>query len=69
MIQGLPILNNPKDLDLFYKTDLDFWDCSLYLITEEIWQFKDNFSYFLMKQFEAVQMSVTKYVFIEKYGN
>ena len=21
------MLNNPKDLDLSYKTDLDFWDC------------------------------------------
>ena len=25
-IQVLPSLNNPKDLDLSYKTDLDFWD-------------------------------------------
>ena len=23
----LPFLNNPKDLDPSYKTDLDFWDC------------------------------------------
>ena len=23
----LPFLNNSKDLDPFYKTDLDFWDC------------------------------------------
>ena len=23
----LPFLKNPKDLDLSYKTDLDFWDC------------------------------------------
>ena len=40
-IQGLPFLNNPKDLDPSYKTDLDFWDCfarkNLRLITEEIW--------------------------------
>ena len=27
VIQVLPFLNNPKDLDLSYKTDLDFWDC------------------------------------------
>ena len=28
IIQVLPsALNNPKDLDLCYKTDLDFWDC------------------------------------------
>ena len=27
MIQVLPFLNNAKDLDLSYKTDLDFWDC------------------------------------------
>ena len=25
MIRVLPFLNNPKDLDLSYKTDLDFW--------------------------------------------
>ena len=23
----LPFLNNPKDLDPSYKTDLDLWDC------------------------------------------
>ena len=23
----LSFLNSPKDLDLSYKTDLDFWDC------------------------------------------
>ena len=27
VIQVLPFLNNPKDLDLSYKMDLDFWDC------------------------------------------
>ena len=27
MIQVLPFLNNLKDLDLSYKTDLDFGDC------------------------------------------
>ena len=36
----LPFLNNPKDLDPSYKTDLDLWDCferkNLCLITEEI---------------------------------
>ena len=36
----LPFLNNPKDLDLSYKTDLDLWDClkgeKICLITEEI---------------------------------
>ena len=36
----LPFLNNPKDLDPSYKTDLDLWDCfgrkNLRLITEEI---------------------------------
>ena len=26
-IQVLSFLYNPKDLDLSYKTDLDFWDC------------------------------------------
>ena len=24
---NMPFLNNLKDLDLSYKTDLDFWDC------------------------------------------
>ena len=27
IIQVLPFLNNSKDLDLSYKTDLDFLDC------------------------------------------
>ena len=27
IIQVLPFLNNPKDLDPSYKTDQDFWDC------------------------------------------
>ena len=27
IIQVLSFLNNPKDLDPSYKTDLDFWDC------------------------------------------
>ena len=27
VIRVLPFLNNPKDLDPSYKTDLDFWDC------------------------------------------
>ena len=27
VIQVLPFLNNPKDLDPSYKMDLDFWDC------------------------------------------
>ena len=27
VIPVLPFLNNPKDLDLSYKTDLDLWDC------------------------------------------
>ena len=27
IIRVLPFLNNPKDLDPSYKTDLDFWDC------------------------------------------
>ena len=27
MIDCLRFLNNPKDLDLSYKTDLDFWGC------------------------------------------
>ena len=27
VIQVLPFHNNPKELDLSYKTDLDFWDC------------------------------------------
>ena len=26
-MQILPFLNNPKDLDLSYKTDIDLWDC------------------------------------------
>ena len=41
IIQILPFLNNPKYLDLSYKTDLDFWHGlgrkNLRLITEEIW--------------------------------
>ena len=27
MIQVLPFLNSPEDLDPLYYTDLDFWDC------------------------------------------
>ena len=27
LYQFLPFLNNPKDLDLSYKMDLDLWDC------------------------------------------
>ena len=27
VIRVLPFQNNPKDLDLSYKMDLDFWDC------------------------------------------
>ena len=42
MILVLSFLNNPKDLDLSYKTDLDFWDClgrkKLSLLNEEIWK-------------------------------
>ena len=34
MIQVLPFLNNPKDLDPSYKMDQDFCDCP---ISEEIW--------------------------------
>ena len=39
IIRVLPFLNNPKDLDPSYKTDLDFLDCFTgrnCLITEEI---------------------------------
>ena len=40
MIPILPFLNNSKDLDPSYKTDLALWDCfgrkKLCLITEEI---------------------------------
>ena len=25
--RNFPLQNNPKNLDLSYKTDLDFWDC------------------------------------------
>ena len=27
MMQVLPFLNSPRDLDPSYKMDLDFWDC------------------------------------------
>ena len=27
-MSGLPFLDNPKDLDLSYKIDLDIWGCS-----------------------------------------
>ena len=27
IMRDLPLLNDPKDLDLSYKTDLDFCDC------------------------------------------
>ena len=41
IIQVLPFLNNLKDLDLSYKTDLDFWDFlegkKLCLLTQEKW--------------------------------
>ena len=37
--RDLPFLNNPKDLDLSYKMDIDFWDCfeinNLHLITKK----------------------------------
>ena len=41
--------NSPKDLDLSYKMDLDFWDCfgrekKLCFTTEEIWYFSGLFS-------------------------
>ena len=40
VIQVLPFHNNPKDLDLSYKTDVDFWDGfglkQLCLVTKEI---------------------------------
>ena len=40
MIPILPFLNNRKDLDPSYKTDLDLWDCfrrkNLCLLTEKI---------------------------------
>ena len=39
IIPILPFLNNPKDLDLSCKMDLDLWDCfgrKLHLITKEI---------------------------------
>ena len=46
MILVLPFLNNPNDLDLSYKMDLDFWDCfgkiKLCLITEEIGYLKEK---------------------------
>ena len=39
-------LNKSKDLDLSYKTDLDFWDCfgrkKLCLIIQEIWYLSDK---------------------------
>ena len=34
---GLPFLNNLKDLDPSYKTDLDFWGCFGSEKLEEIW--------------------------------
>ena len=41
VIRVLPFLNNPKDLDQSFKTDLDFWGCfgrkKHPLISEEIW--------------------------------
>ena len=42
IIRLSPFLNNPKDLDLSYKMDLDFWGLfwkkkKLHLTTEEIW--------------------------------
>ena len=46
IIQILPFLNNPKDVDPSFKMDLDFWDCfgkkNLRLITEEM-QYQLNF--------------------------
>ena len=40
VIRVLPFLKNPKDVDLSYKMDLDFWDCfgrkKHCLISEEI---------------------------------
>ena len=56
MIQTLPFLNNPKDLHLSYKTDLDFWHGfgrkNLRLITEKIWYhespLKVKYNYYLL---------------------
>ena len=46
VIQVLPFLNNPKDLDPSYKMGLDFWDClgtkKNTLITEEICYFASS---------------------------
>ena len=44
IIRVLPLLNNPKDLDPSYETDLGFWDCSgrkknLCLMTKKIQYF------------------------------
>ena len=43
IVRVLPFPNNPKELDLSYKTDLDFWDCfgrkKFCQINREIWYF------------------------------
>ena len=47
IIQVLPFLNNPNNLDPSYKMDLDFWDCfgrkKFCLITEEIWYMRATY--------------------------
>ena len=49
VIQILPFLNNPKNLDLSYKAYLDFWHCfgrkNLHLIAKGI-RYRDEIAYF-----------------------
>ena len=59
LIQVLPFLNNPKDLDPSFKMDLDFSDCfgrkkNLCLIIKEIW-------ILLSVSLAQVEMMPTKY--------
>ena len=62
-----PFLNNTKDLDPSYKTDLDLWCCfgskKLRLITEEI-----RYNYFLPSSLLCMKYYVLKFATSSKGG-
>ena len=80
LIQVLPFLNNPKDVDPSYKMDLEFWDCfgrkKLCLITNEIWYISvyksghicDFLFAVLSKMGQILNSILYKYSFHKKLG-
>ena len=67
MIQILPFLNNPKDLDPSYKMDLDFWHCfgrkNLHLISEKIQDlFSNSLAQNLLLQTFDVSSQTSQYI-------